>query len=173
MKKTFEKTFFPNSILRLRRALLLIGLLTIGGVLPVAAQQEKATLKINPAPDCGLNDICFESTAGDPSGETEFSRYFYVVVLKTTERCGTTEPERQKAKKLFPKNKAFSVKPPCEDELSNNAGYEGIGEPGFGYVAVYAGKTKAEGQKFLQTVKAAKKYPGANLRKTRLIVGGN
>lgn len=172
MKKTIKKTSVPGDILKLRAAFLLIGFLTICGISSVAAQ-EKVTLKINPAPDCGLNDICFESIAGDPTGETEFSRYFYVVVLKTTERCGVTEPERQKAKKLFPKNKAFSVKPECEEELSNNAGYEGIGEPGFGYVAVYAGQTKAEGQKFLQTVKAAKKYPGANLRKTRLIVSGN
>ena len=98
------------------------------------------------------------------------SEPFYAVILKSvaSKDCQAFVPEgeRQQAQALFPNNKVFTSRCP---------------EPGFVYytgvnqdvhmMAVYAGRTRAEGRAMLEKAKATGRFPGANLR--RMSVGFN
>jgi len=167
-------TNFKAGILkRLRLLVCLLGLLLAADI-AADAQARKMWLKVNPSPKCGTDDICYEvmnfPKEGTAFGEIK-SDFFYAVVLRTTEECGVSEKERRAIQELFPKNKVFTSTMDCE--LSeDNTSYENIGENGNGFIAVYAGRSKAEAEKFLQTVKAKNKFPGANVRKTRVVFSG-
>ena len=92
---------------------------------------------------------------------------FYAVVLKsgrdTTADCTgfVPESERLEAQKLFPHNKVFASRCYEPDELY----YEGI-DPEVRFMAVYAGRTRAEAAGVLEKVKATGLFPGAYLKRT-------
>ena len=92
---------------------------------------------------------------------------FYAVVLKSgrdkTQDCTAFVPEaeRLEAQKLFPRNKVFASRCYDPEELY----YEGI-DPEVMFMAVYAGRTRAEAQAMLAKVKATGKFPGAYLKRT-------
>ena len=92
---------------------------------------------------------------------------FYAVILKSardkTQDCTgfVQEPERLEAQKLFPRNKVFASRCYEPDELY----YEGI-DPEVMFMAVYAGRTRAEAQAMLAKVKATGKFPDAYLKRT-------
>ena len=101
---------------------------------------------------------------------------FYAVILKSMavkdDNCDVFIPEsdRLAAQELFPENKVFSSR--CTDP--ENLFYADVSSRTPRYfsethrlMAVYAGKTLAEAQKLLETVKATGKYPGANFRRMR------
>ena len=93
---------------------------------------------------------------------------FYAVVLRsvrvTGDDCTTfiPEAERLEAQALFPRHKVFTSRcaDPGEMFYSNVAGDQA-------FMAVYAGRTRAEAAAMLAKVKATGKYPGANLRRMR------
>ena len=93
---------------------------------------------------------------------------FYAVILKSVrdESRGSDcnifipEPEREAAQALFPRNKVFASR--CMEP--GDLFYTDVGEDSQ-FVAVYAGRTRAEGLAMLEKVKATGKYPGANLRR--------
>lgn len=139
----------------------------------VNAQTKRIWIEINPSAKCGNSDVCYKimNFPGEGAAFDEIkSDFFYAVILKTTPKCGATKMERLKVQALFPKNKVFTSAINCDEE--DNAFYEGINENEHGFVAVYAGKTKPEAEKFLQIVAATNKFSGANLRKTRFILNG-
>jgi hypothetical protein len=92
---------------------------------------------------------------------------FYAVILKSapdkTQDCTAfvPEPERLEAQKLFPRQKVFASRCFEPDELY----YEGI-ESEVMFMAVYAGRTRAEADATLAKVKATGKFPGAYLKRT-------
>ena len=92
---------------------------------------------------------------------------FYAVVLKSgrdkTDDCTgfVPESERLEAQKLFPHHKVFASRCYEPDELY----YEGI-DPEVRFMAVYAGRTRAEAASVLQKVKATGLFPGAYLKRT-------
>lgn len=101
---------------------------------------------------------------------------FYAVILKSMavkdDNCDVFIPEsdRLAAQELFPENKIFSSR--CTDP--ENLFYADVSSRTPRYfsethrlMAVYAGKTLAEAQQLLATVKATGKYPGANIRRMR------
>ncbi len=101
------------------------------------------------------------------------SETFYAVILKSVKAADddcqkfVSEAERQAAQALFPHNKVFT------DRACSEAGetyYTGT-QPGARFMAVYAGRTRAEAEKLLAQVKATGKYAGANLR--RMSIGFN
>jgi hypothetical protein len=157
---------------------ILLGLLAVG----VAAAQRRR------APRLGA--VCGDPTARCPTS-IEFQPYqlpfripananiwetekFYAVILKSVRDeskggdCNVFVPEaeREAAQALFPRNKVFGSR--CFDP--GDLFYTGVAE-GAQFIAVYAGRTRAEGLATLEKVKAAGKYPGANLR--RLSAGFN
>ena len=92
---------------------------------------------------------------------------FYVVILKsvrdTSQDCTTfiPEAERLEAQRLFPRHKVFASRCSEPGELF----YEGVA-PEMMFMAVYAGRTRAEAAAVLAKVKATGRFPGANLRRT-------
>lgn len=92
---------------------------------------------------------------------------FYAVILKSapdkTQDCTgfVQEPERLEAQKLFPRNKVFASRCYEPEELY----YENI-DAEVMFMAVYAGRTRAEAQAMLARVKATGKFPGAYLKRT-------
>ena len=92
---------------------------------------------------------------------------FYAVILKSardkTQDCTgfVEEPERLEAQKLFPRNKVFASRCYEPEELY----YEGIDSEVM-FMAVYAGRTRAEAQAMLAKVKATGKFPDAYLKRT-------
>jgi hypothetical protein len=105
-----------------------------------------------------------------PDGVIWESEQFYAVILKSVrdETRGADcnifvpEPERAAAQTLFPRHKVFASR--CTEP--GDLFYTGVAE-GSQFMAVYAGRTRAEGQAMLEKVRAAGRYPGANLRRMR------
>lgn len=98
------------------------------------------------------------------------SESFYAVVLKSVSvgdewgECERFIPEgdRLEAQKLFPRHKVFASR--CGEPGSLY--YTGV-NPKQRFMAVYAGRTRADADAVLARVKAAGKYPGANVRRLR------
>ncbi len=92
---------------------------------------------------------------------------FYMVVLKSARRaaddCETPIPEeeRAEAQKLFPRHKVFASR--CYDP--GELFYAGVA-PETQFMAVFAGRTRAEADAMLQKVRATGRFPGAYLRRT-------
>jgi hypothetical protein len=93
---------------------------------------------------------------------------FYAIVLKSVsaglDDCNVfvSEDERLAAQALFPDHKVFTSR--CYEP--GDLFYTNIGEK-HRIMAVYAGPTLAEAKRFLQTVKATGKFPGAYIRRMR------
>jgi hypothetical protein len=99
---------------------------------------------------------------------------FYAVILKSVRDeskggdCNVfiSEAEREAAQALFPRTKVFTSR--CAEP--GDLFYTGVSQDSQ-FMAVYAGRTRAEGLALLEKVKATGQYPGANLR--RLSAGFN
>jgi hypothetical protein len=103
-----------------------------------------------------------------PRGAVIFeTEKFYAVVLKSgrdkTQDCTgfVPESERLEAQRLFPRHKVFASRCYEPDELY----YEGI-DSEVRFMAVYAGRTRAEAAGVLEKVKATGLFPGAYLKRT-------
>jgi len=101
------------------------------------------------------------------------SEPFYAVILHSVRaaeddcRKFVPEAERLAAQGLFPRHKVFA------DRACGEPGetyYTGT-RPGTRFMAVYAGRTRAEANALLARVKATGKFAGANLR--RMSIGFN
>jgi hypothetical protein len=154
---------------------LLLGLLVCGGA---AAQNNRRTPRF--APVCGdptarcRTSIEFQPYqlpfAVPPTGAIWESEQFYAVILKSVRdesrdgNCDLFIPEadRTAAQALFPRQKVFTSR--CMEP--GDLFYTGVAEDAR-FMAVYAGRTRAEGQAMLARVKATGQFPGANLRRLR------
>jgi hypothetical protein len=90
---------------------------------------------------------------------------FYAIILQSINAkndCEThiSEDARLEAQRLFPHNKVFADR--CPDAGSI---YYSNTTADYRFMAVYAGKTRAEAERLLATVRATGKYPTANLRR--------
>jgi hypothetical protein len=160
--------------------ILLLGLLA-GGFAPggiASAQRKRVARRL--ATVCGDPSVrCRTSVEFEPH-QLPFevppraviyeSEKFYAVILKSvrdkTMDCTQTnlfipEVERLEAQKLFPRNKVFASR--CYE--AGNSYYEGIDSEVM-FMAVYAGRTRAEAQAMLAKVKATGKFPDAYLKRT-------
>jgi hypothetical protein len=152
----------------------MLGLLAVG---VAAAQRRKAPR---------LAAVCGDPTVRCPTS-VEFQPYqlpfrippnaviwetenFYAVILKSVRdeskggNCDifVPESEREAAQALFPRHKVFASR--CFEP--GDLFYTGVAEDAQ-FMAVYAGRTRAEGQAMLAKVRATGKYSGANLRRLR------
>ncbi|MDX6611807.1 MAG: hypothetical protein QOD75_993 [Blastocatellia bacterium] len=98
---------------------------------------------------------------------------FYAIVLKSVpvkdDDCEVfiSESDRLAAQGLWPDHKVFTDR--CYD--IENLFYTNVNTKRR-FMGAYAGRTLAEAKRFLETVKATGKYPGANLRKMRTAFNG-
>jgi hypothetical protein len=138
------------------------------------AQRKRGQICGDPAMRCGAanefqpHDLSFRIPRNAVIWESEF---FYAIMLKSikaTDDCENhvSEDERLEAQSLFPRNKVFADRCPEPGNLF----YSGTNSD-YRFMAVYAGKTRAEAARMLALVKATGKYPTANLR--RMSVGFN
>ena len=153
----------------------LLGLLAVGGA---SAQRRKTP---RPAPVCGDPTVRCQTSVEFQPYQLPFripanaviweSEHFYAVILKSVrdesmhaDNCDLfiPEAEREAAQALFPRNKVFTSR--CMEP--GDLFYEGVAEAAR-FMAVYGGRTRAEGLAVLEKVKATGKYPGANLRRLR------
>jgi hypothetical protein len=98
---------------------------------------------------------------------------FYAIILKSVRvvdnNCSAFVPEaeRLKAQALFPDHKVFTSRCPEPAEVY----YTNV-SPDQNFMAVYAGRTRAEATRRLAAVKATGQYPGANIRRLRAGING-
>jgi hypothetical protein len=90
---------------------------------------------------------------------------FYAIILQSVNakndcEAHISEDVRLEAQRLFPRNKVFADRCPDAGSIyysNTNADYR--------FMAVYAGKTRAEAERLLATIRATGKYQTANLRR--------
>lgn len=102
------------------------------------------------------------------------SEFFYAIILKsvtlkTGANCETamSEDERITTQKLFPRNKVFALK--CFEPGLNY--YTNVADD-VSFLAVYAGRTRAEATKFLSTVKLNRNFSNVSLRRMQIGING-
>jgi hypothetical protein len=135
----------------------------------------------------GRATVCGDPTVSCPNGQVEFPPYnlpfriprraviwetepFYAIILKSMRvndeflECERfiPEEERLEAQALFPRNKVFASRCMEPGDL-----YYTNTDPKQRFMAVYAGRTRAQANAMLEKVKATAKYPGANVRQMR------
>ncbi|HEX8285842.1 MAG TPA: hypothetical protein VF588_20965 [Pyrinomonadaceae bacterium] len=151
-----------------------LGLLVAGGA---AAQRRRAP---RPAAVCGDPTVRCRTTIEFQPHQLPFvvpadaaiweTEQFYAVILKSVRdrakgmNCDVFVPEdeRTAAQALFPRGKVFASR--CAEP--GDLYYTGVADD-TQFMAVYAGRTRAEAQATLAKVKATGQFPGANLRRLR------
>ena len=111
------------------------------------------------------HDLPFRLPANAVIYDTEL---FYAAILKSVgtseEDCDVFVPESERltAQALFPDHKVFTSRCPDVESLF----YINV-SPKHRIMAVYAGTTLIEARRLLESIKAAGKFPGANIRRMR------
>ncbi|MCA1620531.1 MAG: hypothetical protein LC795_14725 [Acidobacteria bacterium] len=153
----------------------ILGLVVAGGA---AAQRRRAAPRAaavcgDPAARCRTSvefqphQLPFVVPTDGAIWETE---QFYAVILKSVRDASKgadcdlfiPEAERLAAQALFPRHKVFASR--CFEP--GDLFYTGVAED-TQFMAVYAGRTRAEAQATLAKAKATGQFPGANLRRLR------
>ena len=154
----------------------IVATVAFGCFLGIANGQRKRPLRHasvcgNPMVQCKTtatfqpNDLPFRLPEKAVIFDTEL---FYAIILKSIRAdegdCNIfiPEDERLRAQALFPDHKVFTSR--CNEP--ENLGYSNMNRNSR-FMAVYAGTTLAEAQRMLSAVKAAGKFPGANIRRMR------
>lgn len=114
------------------------------------------------------HDLSFVLPAGGAARAEDRSAPFYAVVLRSAPRCALGERERRAAQALFPRNKVFATRFECDGDVENNVTYTGV-DARHGFLAVYAGDTRAAADAALARVRATGRFPGANLRRMQVV----
>ena len=144
-------------------------LATILSLAGIAVAHAEGKVHPNPVTPCThgnfkAHELCFELPRDEVARAEFLSETFYAVILKTAERCSIPEGERLKVQALFPRNKVFSMRFYCDDDIEENIGYTNVNDK-FGFLAVYAGRTLKEAKGRLAQISSSGKFPGANIRK--------
>ncbi|MDJ0614450.1 MAG: hypothetical protein QNJ29_12325, partial [Rhizobiaceae bacterium] len=96
------------------------------------------------------------------------SEEFYAVILLSAKQCSIDEVERAKVQKLFPENKVFMDRFPCDD-FEESITYTNVNAD-FAFIAVYAGKTIEEARMLVEEYELSAKFSGANIRKMQVVL---
>lgn len=159
-------------LLVLAFSLLLLGMRGESRALAVeSASQPAGRVCPDPARPCpGFreHDLSFVLPRGETARDEARSEPYFAVILRSGPRCSITERERRAAQALFPRNKVFSQRFECDDDVGNNVTYTSV-NPAVGFLAVYAGGTRERANAFLATVRATGRFPGANLRRMQVV----
>lgn len=160
--------------------LLVVSIAVVAASIDVSAQKKAVKGKIcgDPTQKCKgaenfqTYDLVFDTGKNFVIAQSE---KFYGIVLKSVKLndwgdCGHPsfgEDTRLLVQELFPHNKVFALN--CVESGTNF--YPGVAEK-TAFVAVYAGRTLAEANKFLKTVQATGKFPGVRVRSMSIEVNG-
>jgi hypothetical protein len=125
----------------------------------------------DPARPCAgfrAHDLSFVLPADGAARAEDRSAPFYAVILRTAGRCAVGERERLAAQAAFPGRKVFATRWECDGDVENNVTYTGV-DVRYGFLAVYAGESRALADAALARVKATGRFPGANLRRMQVV----
>jgi hypothetical protein len=170
----------------LQRSAVIGAFLTATALVNIVAGQSHAARSARKASICGNPMVACKTTATFQPNDLPFrvpkdaviidTVPFYAIILQSVAapdgNCDVFIPEsdRLAAQALFPDHKVFSSR--CTDP--ENLFYQDISKPKIANVsdthrimAVYAAASLIEAKRFLETVKATGKFPGANLRRMR------
>lgn len=109
------------------------------------------------------HELCFDKPKDGVARAEYLSEPFYAIILKTGARCSLTEAERLQVQTLFARNKVFSTRFFCGEDIEENIAYTNVKED-VGFLAVYAGATMADAKRLFRDVKATGRFHGANIR---------
>lgn len=138
---------------------ILVSLIFSVGILPAYADTEG---RVYPYPHpSDTQDVHFELSCDDVARSDYQSEPFYAILLNTMPRCSVTDKQWQDIQHRFPDNKVFATRYQCNDEAVIN--YTNVDEK-YGFIAVYAGRTKEEAQRLLRKINTLRVFPDANIR---------
>ena len=149
-------------ILAVIASILLAAALAAEPATPVCADPAR------PCPGFKAHDLSFPLPRDGKARAEARSAPFYAVILRSAPRCRIAEAERTEAQRQFPDSKVFNARFGCDDDAENNVSYTNV-DPKAGFLAVHAGADRAAGEAMLARVKAAGRYPGANLRRMQAV----
>jgi hypothetical protein len=112
-------------------------------------------------------DIHVEMPCDDVARVDYKSEPFYAILLQTVPRCSVTEKQWRDIQKRFPDNKVFATRYQCDDEANFN--YTNV-DAEYGFIGVYAGRTKQAAQKLLEQIKVMQAFPDANIRSMQAVL---
>ena len=160
--------------------LLVVSSAIMAASIEISAQKKAVKGKIcgDPTVPCKFaenfqpHDLAFDTGKSFAIFESE---KFYGIVLKSVKLDGWgdcehpsfDEGDRQPIQELFPRNKVFALN--CVESGTNY--YPGVAEK-TAFIAVYAGRTLAEANKFLKTVQATGEFPGIRVRSMSIAING-
>jgi|SRR6187549_642499 hypothetical protein len=146
--------------------------LAIALFIPAAAVAAPGQVHGDPAqplPQFKSYELPFEMPT-DGVARAEFrSEPFYAVILETFPPCFDTEPARLRVQAAFPRNKVFATRFGCQDGEVERIDYTNV-RSNWGFVAIFAGTTKEEGEALLAGVKAQGRFHAANLRQMQAVL---
>ncbi|HEX2091148.1 MAG TPA: hypothetical protein VHG28_02055 [Longimicrobiaceae bacterium] len=123
---------------------------------------------VRPCPGFRPHDLSFALPRDGAARAESRSEPFYAVILRSGPRCSVAERERLAAQALFPRHKVFATRFECDGDGENDVTYTGV-DARYGFLAVYAGTTRAAAERVLAGVRAGGRFPGANLRRMRAV----
>ncbi|HEX2190737.1 MAG TPA: hypothetical protein VHG51_17645 [Longimicrobiaceae bacterium] len=121
-----------------------------------------------PCPGFRPHDLSFVLPRDGVARAEARSRPFYAVLLRSARRCGIPERERLAVQAEFPGRKVFATRFECGGDPENDVTYAGV-DARYGFLAVYAGESRAQADSVLARVRAAGRFPGANLRRMQAV----
>ncbi|HET7228816.1 MAG TPA: hypothetical protein VFJ16_02305 [Longimicrobium sp.] len=122
----------------------------------------------HPCPGFKPHDLSFVLPRGETARAEARSDGFYAVILRSGPRCSIPEAQRVAAQALFPGRKVFSQRFECGGDVENNVTYRNVAADR-AFLAVYAGATRQQASATLASIARTGRFPGANLRQTRVI----
>ena len=146
----------------------------------MAKVQRRVVVQGKPCPDpaqpCALPGNRFKPNELSFAAPREFrfdrgedrSQPFYAVILRSAPRCSLGEPERLEVQALYPASKVFLHRHLCED-FGDKVTYTNVDRK-LDFLAVYSGETEASARALLEQVKAAGRFPGANMRRMQVVI---
>ena len=152
----------------IRIALIALAALVASAV-PAVAQEGRVCP--DPAHPCGAfaaYDLPFVLPRDGVARAEVRSEAFWAVILRSAPKCSIGERERMAAQARFPGRKVFVPHFECEEDGENNVTYSGV-RADVAWVAVYAGRTRAEAAAVLRRAAATGAFPGAYLRRMRAV----
>jgi hypothetical protein len=180
----FAECGFAEELMKSRLKLILVALIAgVGFALIPPAAQAQTSRRPTRAIICGNPKLACKTTVSFEANDLPFhvpqnaviidTELFYAVILKSLtaaeDDCKVFVPETERlaAQGLFPDHKVFTSR--CADPGEESAGmlyYTNV-DGKYRVMAVYAGATAAQANRFLAAVKATGQFPGAYIKRMR------
>jgi hypothetical protein len=141
------------------------------GPAPADAAQRPGAVCPDPArpsPGFAPHDLSFVLPRDETARADDRSDPFFAVILRSGPRCSISEEQRRAAQLLFARNKVFSQRFECDDDVENDITYTNVSASAV-FLAVHAGGTRATADALLARVRATRRFPGANLRRMQVV----